>query len=503
MTSGNNGPITNFEKWRIFTDGLTSPDSFVNFGYYFLIASTLQRRVWLPPSHKPVFPNLYVVLIAPPGIGKGLVITEVAKMLKFHRKESPYEKNRQATEAADKKDGTVSADRATAEACAIADYEAARAEDDRPSSANIQRSRKQQENYEKPLLFPIAADATSYEALVMAISGSLRRKNYAELDPISGATLTKIYTHSSMCFCLEELSSLFRKKAEDVVRFLQITFDCGDYKKDTKTQGTDRIKNCCVSMLGGATQEFMQRLFKDELADEGFASRSIFIYEPKDRKTAAFIPELNDYQKQCEKDIQAHIKKLSDLYGQMVVSPDAYKFIEEWHQRAQIERPNTSDKLRHYYARKKIHLMKLAMAVHFSEHLDMTLTVQDVITALSLLDNIEKRMHYALIHTTNNPFYKVGIRLVDYLKSYGPKTRSELVAAMWEYLPSNEPLKALDQTIEYCQMTNKINNLTKDNKIHFCAIKESGDDTPTITKESLRSSMSSFASEEESPLIAP
>ena len=42
--------MTNIEKWRHFLKDLESPDMFVDWGFYSMIATALQRRVWLYPD---------------------------------------------------------------------------------------------------------------------------------------------------------------------------------------------------------------------------------------------------------------------------------------------------------------------------------------------------------------------------------------------------------------------------------------------------------------------
>lgn len=477
-----NENLSNFSKWRAYTDGLTSPDSFINFGFYFMISASLQRRVWLPPSHKPIFLNMYKTLVAPPGVGKGLVLTEISKFLRHHKLEDPFAGN-SATINGSKTGNIESVDRVVLEATAQADYLSGKHEDDRGS---IFIPKNKSTSVDKPLLIPMAADATSYEALVASISRALRRKNYYEWDAANNRQIPRIYTHSSVCFCLEELSSLFRKKAEDVARFLQITFDCGDYKKDTKTQGVDRIQRCCVNMIAGATPDFMRKLFRDGLADEGFASRSIFIYEPRDRKTAAFIPELNEHQKACEADILAHIKKLTTLYGQLELTNEAREYIEDWWRRTQISRPNTNERLAHYYARKKVHVLKLAAAIHFAESVDMLLQIESCKQAVVMLDSIESKMHHALVSDYKNPYAQLGVKIINYLSAEGvtPKLLNELRAKFWEDLPNNNPHEALDKTLEHYIITGKIRVVSeKDGKNRYTVLKEGRTEDDNTTKD--------------------
>src|SRR5215831_2252164 len=74
--------ISNAQKWLLYTDGLPSPQNYIEWGWRYLVGAALQRRVWLPPTHKPCFANSYVIFVGKPGIGKGLVIREVSDFLR-------------------------------------------------------------------------------------------------------------------------------------------------------------------------------------------------------------------------------------------------------------------------------------------------------------------------------------------------------------------------------------------------------------------------------------
>jgi len=478
---GTNG-LTNFQKWRIFTDGLTSPDDFIDYGFYSLIAASLQRRVWMPPSHKPLFFNLYGVLVGPPGVGKGLVTSVVMEFLKHFKKSNPYDEKAKPTTG---KDDALSVDRDMEQAAAYADFIRAQKDADfggadspRNTDSDGQTfyasKYKKSGNTEPPLLIPVAADSTTYEALVTAIARSLRSKLYAEYSPGLGKNVQKVYIHSSIAFCLEEMSSLFKKKAEDVTRFLLITYDCKDYKKETKTQGVDNIKKCCVNLIAGATPEFMRRLFREGLADEGFASRTIFIVAQKDRKTRAFIPELTPHQKQCQLELLEHVKKLTELYGQVTFSPEAVEYIEQWHIKAQANRPNIHEKLQDYYSRKKVHLMKISGAIHFGESTSMEIGLDEVIAAQNFLDRVERLMHLALVTEAKNPYFRLGQKICEFLEEVGPKTLNALRAKFWEDLPNNNPYEALEMTLQHLVGTNKVATYTEGTSVMYSIMRQDG-----------------------------
>jgi len=66
-----------------YVEDTEAPRDFWLWGGLFTISAALQRRVWLPYGLEPVYPNLYVMLVAPPGkCRKAGPLTLAKKMLK-------------------------------------------------------------------------------------------------------------------------------------------------------------------------------------------------------------------------------------------------------------------------------------------------------------------------------------------------------------------------------------------------------------------------------------
>lgn len=439
--------ITNHDRWRLYMEGFASPDNFIDWGFYYLIAAALQRRVWVGPDHSKLYPNIYVILVAEPGIGKGLVIKQVETILKYHKLPEP------GTSIKFKDNAISPTDKTEMDIIAKVDFD------------NAQHSEtvgiKTKLTIEKPLLLPVAANASTYEKLINTLSQSLRRINYKYFNDKLGREAMGIYTHSSLCFCLEEISSLFRKHTDDLVHLLIQAYDCGDYKYETKTQGTDRIRACCLNLFGGTTPGFMQTTFDDKLLTEGFSSRTFFIFSPCNRKTVLWIPDLTQSQKEAHGDIISHVEKLAYLYGRVEIEESTKGFIEEWWKEAQLKRPNTSIKLNPYYSRKNIHLLKLAMILHFADSTEMKMGIEPFKRALEILDKEERTMHYALGTDNNNPLAGPARKILGHIERFGKMTRKEIIQEFWE--SANVP--QIDEIIELLQATGKLKTVPVENKL--------------------------------------
>lgn len=445
-------PLSNFDRWQSFMSGFISPQVFVDFGFFYLIGASLQRRVWYGPDHSPLYPNEFMVFVAEPGIGKGLVLKQVASILRHHKlKKKPLDARYEGVQ------------REMIEALAQADLTDAEKDEQRGDKSKL----------DEPLLIPVAADATTYEALVAAMCRALRRKDFPYFDEKLQRTLTGVYTHSSLAFCLEELSSLLRRHADDVVQFLHVGFDCGDYKKDTKTQGTDKIQRMCINLLAGTTPSFMERTFSDGLLNEGMSSRSLFLFAAKNRSNKLIIPDLTLEQVQHRQDVIDHVEKLTHLYGRVTTTPEIEEFLQVWWDQQQREKVNRNEKLKHYYARKNIHMRKLAMAIHFGESLSMQLTLECHIKAIKALENIELVMHHALIHGVANPLHRLGLKMVDFCEATGGVTAKELLVKFWDELPTASQ-KQMDDLITHLIIMGKLTTdpTSKNGHSRYIAVKE-------------------------------
>lgn len=459
---------TYYEKWRIFTDSLVAPDNYIDFGFYYLIAASLQRRVWVGPDHRRLYPNIYVIAVGEPGIGKGITIKQVSPIIRHHKLINPKEfTNRQLPCVSDK---LTKDEKALAEHLHTEDYEVAEKEE-----KLLDSKQQDKRHFDKPLLLPVAADATTYEALTDEMAKSLRRINYVKEDGKLG-----IYMHSSLCFCLEEISSLFRKRTEDLVHFLLQAYDCGDYKYKTKTQGTTNIKNCCLNFFGGTTPGFMQQVFNDQLLTEGFASRCFFLFASSNRKTQLFSPDLTAEQEQYRQDIIEMVLSLTKLYGRVKYTDDCVIEMERWWKEAQFSRPNTNVKLNPYYARKDIHVQKMMMAIHFSESTEMLIDTPTFKKALALLNEEEKRMHNCLGLDKANPLAQCTRKILQFLQHNHNKDFSfgELITEFWEALPGPDHKDNLKVVLDHLEMTKRIYSFNKEHpilktlKVHYKVMKE-------------------------------
>lgn len=430
--------MTNFEAWHYYMKDVVSPTSFVTMSFYSMIASALQRRVYLGSDERPLFPNMYIILIADPGVGKGVALDPIVTALRTHKlKKLKIDAKAQMT----------TEQQADALAALLAEAETSNGKEPNGSFKKLT-------NLEEPLLFPLAASAITYEALVKVHAQSLR-SIFPTYDKSSRLLKSGLYTHSSLSFVLEEISSLFRKHTEDVANYLITSFDCKDYKYQTIGRGTDRVINPCLNLLAGTTPSFMKEKFSENLLNDGFASRVLFVFEEKNRHYMFDMANVNEDQVAAKNMVIQHLENLGTLFGRVAYDDEAHAFMKNYVEvviGANRERVNKDPKLLYYYSRKNIHIQKLIMAMHFAETTEMVIPLETCKRAILLLDSIELTMHRALNTQARNPLDNVRPKVLRALEQK-PMSKPEIWAMFFADIQT--PVE-LETVIDFLVTTGKI-----------------------------------------------
>lgn len=448
--------MDNWDRWLEYTSGLGSPQRFVEWAGLFVPGAALERRVWCPPMHDPLFANKDIVLVGPSSIGKGGPIKMATELLAEHKQES-FEINIS-------RNGLSASQVATLEK--IEKMEREKAQKAHEDSVNGHSA------FDKAHLFPRAADSTTYESLLRCMAMASRKCAFPDTDP-DGKPFVNAVAACAMYASLEEMSSMFRRHTNDLINFLIQAYDCSrSYEYITKTQGKDRLLNICFNLIAGTTPNFMSSCFDTALVEEGFSSRVFFIYGDTRRKIVASIPQLTPEQKQYKKDLSQHVRGLKKLYGEVRIDESTETwFLEEYTKiiKDVNYRACRSPKLEPYYGRWNIHMKKLAMAHHFLNSYEMYLSREDFEWAIEKAREAEKVMHIPLVINEENPVAKLAGKIHGYLATNGPKEFNAIYAAHFKFAQGNKD--GIMEAIEFLTETGQLRCVTEE------------DDTKTLSKK--------------------
>lgn len=393
--------MTNFEKLHYYFKDFESPEHFITSGALAAVSCCLGRKVFFQKG-APVFANQQTVIVGPPGIGKTLPMSFLMNELRTFYKNS--------------------------------------------EEGNGSKLKLEPEIY-------VAPDCTTLEEVYQFIerAGTAIPKD---------VTKDKPYFHASITFLLEdELGILFKPgpNASNLTLFLNAGYDCKQtFQYKTKRSGENNARNLCINFFGCTTPDWMEKNMDSQVIGNGWSSRVLFVYGGQCRQLTTFL-EFNDLQNKAFKEVVEHLRSLTKLYGEVVMTPECREFYDRWYQSnpKTENRINKDQVLDNYYSRVRLHTLKLAMAFHFLESKDLTLTVDDFQKAIRFRALIEPDMHKALASINQNPLVPLSEAMLRYIGSKEDGvTTAELIGEM--FAKSRNGLEGIEQAKEFLRLTEKI-----------------------------------------------
>lgn len=150
-----------------------------------------------------------------------------------------------------------------------------------------------------------------------------------------------------------------------------------------------KIEFTLLSILAACTPEFINTVMPESAWDQGFASRTIFVYNGPVKKKSLFpgITSVNTSDS-LYKTLLLDLVDIKGRNGGFEWEPLAITAIEEWYSSGCKPVPEHA-RQKTYINRRETHLMKLAMVSSIAKGDSMIVTVENVYEALSWLIQAE------------------------------------------------------------------------------------------------------------------
>jgi len=304
----------------------------------------MERRLWVHTKGSNLYPNLYTILVGPPGVGKSAVLSQVERFLR-----------------------------------AVPDIHVA------PSSVSA---------------------ASLVDSLVLANRKIVRPNDIPSFMQFHYLTAVA----SELGVFLPIYDPLFMNS---LTKF----YDGEHYEERRRTGKTNhtKIEHPHLSIIGGTTPSYLNSFLPEGGWDQGFTSRTIFIYSGEPVFTPIFGDD-SQYSKleAVYLDLLRDLKSIGGLYGKLSWTPEAAVAIEEWNSAGLPPVPD-HNKLVHYNSRRLAHCIKLCMIASISRSNEMVITIEDYQMALGWLLDAE-------------------VRVVDIFHSMGVAGDSAAIDDTWDFI---------------------------------------------------------------------
>ena len=306
-----------------FTRGIEAPTLFSFWGALIAISSIVKREAWInwgPLGN--LYSNLYVFLVAPPGIGKTTIVDIVDKVL------------------------------------------------------NTAPDFIEDENIRAIKQLKILRNKSTSEAILSFMTPNTQGGKYVYFKDKSGRSLmidgkpVKYRKGSDVVILLSELSSLFSKTSysEGTIELLVDIYDAKDiYEWRTVKRGVIKLRNLFTTLFGATTPKSLVKYLPRAVIGDGFMSRTMVAYA--DKTVNVFpVPVRPEYGPTAV-DICERLAWIAETYnGEFTLSYEALERYSDWYSntfKPMLEKDTLYRDIRN---REGINVLKLALLLRMSKY---------------------------------------------------------------------------------------------------------------------------------------
>ena len=317
-------------------------------------------------------------------------------------------------------------------------------------------------------------DVITWQALITSLSKS------GESVPNPHAP-GEFYPMSCVTFCSDELGNLLNPNDRDLVDALVTLWDGkrGEFRKETKTSGSDKIENPWVNIIGCTTPAWISGNFPEYMIGGGFTSRCVFIYADKKRQEVPYVdenvpPEFEDFGKKLIHDLEL----MSMMFGEFSISEEARIWGREWyHAHWKNPPPNlTGDQFSGYLARKQTHLHKLAMVLSAATGDSLVIDRVHLEQAFEMTSALEADMPKVFSRIGQTDITRGSFEILAIVESCPGISQADLYKQLFRTLSYKDFTEALNGAINSRQLRCH----TAGNEIRYWSTKEKPDEQQNL-----------------------
>ena len=153
-----------------------------------------------------------------------------------------------------------------------------------------------------------------------------------------------------------------------------------EYKNTLKTAGTDKLNHVNLTMLGGINSPHFKSVISNADAQGGFIARTFIIYETKRNRVNSLVNRPIMNSREILDYFVPRFIEMGAIKGQMLWTPDARVFYDEWY-KAYAEMDLATDDETGTMMRLGDHVLKVGMLLAISD-LRLELQYEDVAAAV-------------------------------------------------------------------------------------------------------------------------
>lgn len=340
-------------SYREYTAESESPEAFHVWTGLSVLSAVTKRNIWLDWGYYFIYPNLYVVLVSPPGKCRKGVAMGIGHKLLAKVPGVNIEANKMTTSA-------------------------------------------------------LINSMSGGGVIAVAPTKSKTAKQVLPTVQVQSQCTCLLYS--------TEFSVMLGADANQtgMLSLLTDLYDCPNYW-DYKTigRGKEILNNVFLGILGATTPDWLTTSIPADAIGGGFTSRILFIAQHRRRHDNP-RPRITPAMLRLRSDLQDDLIHISKLQGEMKLDDDAGDFYDFWYKSQDTAPQVLDERFWGYLERKPVHLLKVATLLAIAKSDSNEIGRIELIEALALLEQVETHLPSAF-RGIGSPKEKDISRVIDQL----------------------------------------------------------------------------------------
>jgi hypothetical protein len=217
-------------------------------------------------------------------------------------------------------------------------------------------------------------------------------------------------------------------------------YDCHDeWSSSTIMRGEQALYNVCLTLMGASTPDWMQSMLPQDAFKGGFMSRVLVITLPlnwdNDKNENAIVPDPEPAPPELIARVVKHLETYSYVTGEVKWSPQAKSFFEDWYRHNAKNKKKLSGVIAACQERKQDHLLRLAILLQLnSTPTELVLQRDSIEKSLAILSTVEKESTSTIEFIATEPNMRSAQTVLEYLRKYRQLPEWELLHLVWRNL---------------------------------------------------------------------
>lgn len=290
-------------------------------------------------------------------------------------------------------------------------------------------------------------DAITWQSLIMELANSTEAFMIGDDH----------YPMSAITIVAKELGTFFNPQDRDMVNALVALWDgqVDVFRKSTKTQGSDEIKNPWINIIGCTTPAWISDTFPEYMIGGGFVSRSIFVYGEEKQKLIPYPGDIfGERMQKLQLDLIHDLEYISvNVAGSVTLSPEAHAWGVDWYMKHYNEHKDTiaGERFANSIARKQTHIHKLAMILSIARSDDRIISEADVVLAETHISEAEADLP-KVFSRINSLEAKASNALVELIQRRGKVEKAQAYRSLFHAMSLEQFKNAIDAGVASGQL---------------------------------------------------